>query len=60
MKKVCPKCERFLERFKCNAPEECDCPKCQGLCSCGVSATRKEEIAEKKAWKAYQAKNREA
>lgn len=48
MKKVCPKCETFFARFKCNAPDECDCPQCQGLCSCGVSATRK----------AYQARNK--
>ena len=35
-KKVCVKCEQFFARFKCNAPDECDCPKCQGMCSCAT------------------------
>ena len=35
-KKVCTKCERFFAQFKCNAPDECDCPKCQGMCGCAV------------------------
>ena len=35
-KKVCLKCEKFFARFKCNASDECDCPKCHGLCGCDV------------------------
>jgi hypothetical protein len=30
----CDKCSRFFARFRCNAPDECDCPKCQGMCEC--------------------------
>jgi hypothetical protein len=31
----CPACEAFFNRgFRCNAPLECDCPRCQGLCIC--------------------------
>jgi hypothetical protein len=33
----CTKCSEFEERFRCNAPDECDCPKCQGLCECSNS-----------------------
>ena len=30
----CDMCKKFFERFRCNSPDECDCPKCQGLCTC--------------------------
>ena len=32
--KLCRFCKKFFSRFRCNAPGECDCPKCQGLCTC--------------------------
>lgn len=34
MEKLCAKCTKFFERFRCNAPMECDCPRCQGYCKC--------------------------
>lgn len=32
----CPACTKFWERYKCGAAltGECDCPKCQGFCTC--------------------------
>lgn len=33
-KKLCKWCEEFFSKYRCNKPEECDCPKCQGLCEC--------------------------
>lgn len=32
----CKACYAFFQRFRCSAAEllECDCPKCQGYCSC--------------------------
>lgn len=30
----CKLCEEFFCKYRCNSPEECDCPKCSGLCSC--------------------------
>lgn len=36
---TCTKCAEFFERFQCNAPDECDCPRCQGLCECGSNWT---------------------
>jgi len=35
----CHFCEKFFSRFRCNAPDECDCPKCQGMCECGKDET---------------------
>lgn len=32
--KTCKACEEFFDRFRCNSPDECDCPKCSGLCEC--------------------------
>jgi predicted HAD superfamily Cof-like phosphohydrolase len=32
--KECKYCEAFFTRYRCNAPDECDCPKCQGFCAC--------------------------
>jgi hypothetical protein len=32
---LCSYCARFFTRFRCNKPNECDCPKCQGYCECG-------------------------
>ena len=34
---TCEACSRFFARFRCNAPEECDCPRCQGYCKCEVA-----------------------
>jgi hypothetical protein len=31
---TCALCARFSAKYRCNAPDECDCPKCQGLCTC--------------------------
>lgn len=35
----CKACYAFFQRFRCSAAEllECDCPKCQGYCSCPPS-----------------------
>lgn len=33
---VCDACRRFAERFRCNSTDECDCPQCQGYCTCFV------------------------
>lgn len=30
----CPHCREFFARYRCNSPDECDCPKCQGMCTC--------------------------
>jgi hypothetical protein len=30
----CAKCNAFFARYRCNKPQECDCPKCQGYCDC--------------------------
>ncbi len=30
----CDYCARFFDRFRCNKPDNCDCPKCQGYCYC--------------------------
>jgi DNA (cytosine-5)-methyltransferase 1 len=30
----CGRCKRFFPKYRCNSPEECDCPKCQGMCEC--------------------------
>jgi len=32
---TCNNCLIFFTFYKCNLPLECDCPKCQGLCTCG-------------------------
>ena len=32
--KKCPACLAFFDRFRCNSPDECDCPRCQGYCLC--------------------------
>ena len=31
---TCNRCTTFFAIYRCGAPEECDCPKCQGLCEC--------------------------
>ncbi len=35
-KEQCIMCKKFFVEysFRCNKPEECDCPKCQGFCEC--------------------------
>ena len=30
----CGRCTRFFARYRCNTPGECDCPKCQNMCTC--------------------------
>ena len=30
----CENCIQFFNRFRHNPNGECDCPKCQGICSC--------------------------
>ena len=30
----CEACTTFFARFRCNTPDECDCPKCQNYCEC--------------------------
>jgi hypothetical protein len=32
----CPACEKFFASHRCSAVThgECDCPKCQGFCTC--------------------------
>lgn len=32
----CPQCAAFFARFRCSAAShgECDCPRCQGYCTC--------------------------
>lgn len=30
----CEQCQDFFALYRCNAPGECDCPKCQGYCKC--------------------------
>lgn len=33
-KEACGRCRSFFSKFRCNSPEECDCPRCQELCIC--------------------------
>lgn len=40
---ICPACERFFKLYKCNYPDECDCPNCQGLCLCYDDKDKEEE-----------------
>ena len=39
----CGYCPNFFDRFRCNAPDECDCPRCQGLCECGQDVANANE-----------------
>jgi hypothetical protein len=54
--KECKYCKKFFAKYKCNAPDECDCPKCQGMCECndmneGVNEASKKDIdAIRKKW----------
>lgn len=34
---LCKWCREYFKRFRCNAPNECDCPECQGYCQCHAS-----------------------
>jgi hypothetical protein len=34
MERICKYCRAFFLRFRCNKPQECDCPRCQGYCRC--------------------------
>jgi hypothetical protein len=45
MKNECDYCKRFFARYRCNKPDECDCPKCQGYCEC-----KTKEALPKKPW----------
>jgi hypothetical protein len=38
----CPQCAAFFARFRCSAAMdgECDCPRCQGYCTCNERETR--------------------
>jgi hypothetical protein len=39
---MCIKCEKYFEKYTCGANTgsgECDCPKCQGLCTDNTSMT---------------------
>ena len=29
---MCKRCDEFFEKYRCNKPLECDCPKCQNMC----------------------------
>jgi hypothetical protein len=31
---TCKACEDFFRYRRCNKPDECDCPRCQGGCTC--------------------------
>lgn len=39
-KKMCRECREFFSKFRCAASThmECDCPKCQGYCTCNVDS----------------------
>lgn len=30
----CEPCTTFYQSFHCREPDECDCPRCQGMCEC--------------------------
>lgn len=30
----CGFCKEYFQHSGCNAPNECDCPRCQGYCEC--------------------------
>jgi hypothetical protein len=36
IKRKCKHCEEFFARYRCSRTShlECDCPKCQGYCTC--------------------------
>lgn len=40
----CKYCRDFFARYRCNAPLECDCPRCQGFCECDDF---RDELAER-------------
>lgn len=40
IKKICRHCRKFFSSYRCNAPDECDCPRCQGFCECDKEATK--------------------
>lgn len=41
---TCPKCVKFFARFRCDAPGECDCPVCQGTCTCSDEKSNDEAV----------------
>lgn len=43
---ICAKCVKFAARFRCNKPDECDCPKCQGFCTCSATSTADPQFAK--------------
>lgn len=38
----CVPCVRYFVKYRCSAAthSECDCPRCQGLCTCRAIVTR--------------------
>ena len=36
----CPACTKFYSKYKHNSGGECDCPRCQGLCTCAAEAEK--------------------
>lgn len=45
----CRYCEGFFASYRCNKPDECDCPKCQGYCECKKKGSDSFE-EKKRAW----------
>ena len=45
--KTCKRCTAYFSRFSCGASTvgECDCPRCQGSCTCSYELERKKAIA---------------
>ena len=37
----CGHCDKFFAKYRCNTPDECDCPRCQGYCECNMADTTK-------------------
>jgi hypothetical protein len=40
----CRYCNRFFDTFKCSGADECDCPRCSGLCECERYGDRDEDV----------------
>lgn len=40
---TCKHCRKFFARFRCSADShgECDCPKCQGYCTCNAELIKR-------------------
>lgn len=52
MNTSCKHCRKFFKRYSCakvgygGFDGECDCPKCQGYCTCTTEPTKQELDAE--------------